>query len=213
VQGALAQLLAMAGSAERARETYARARDLLAELGQSVVSASSSIDSGPVEMLLEDLDTAEALLRRDYGDLETLGETYLRSTVGGLLSYVLALKGRLDESEAIAIAVRDMAGPDDFDAHILWRRALGRRRAAEGRFDEAVELASDAVALTGDAAPLMRAYALSDRAIVMGAAGRIAEAEADCAAALALHDAKGNRVAANAIRRLPLASETSWGAG
>lgn len=201
VQGALAQLQAMTGAAQPARAAAADAREKLMQLGMSVVAASTSIDSGPVEMLLDDVDAAEALLRRDYDDLEALGETYLRSTVGGLLSYVLVLMGRRDEAEEIAAAVREMAGPDDFDAHVLWRRALARSRAVDQRFDEAIELATEAVDLTSDAAPMMRAYALSDRAIVLEAAGRTDLAADDAAAALALHEAKGNRVAADTIRR------------
>ncbi len=152
-------------------------------------------------MVLDDPVAAEALLRRDYDDLEALGETYLRSTVGGLLAYVLVTLDQPAEAEEIAVAVRDMAGPDDFDAHVLWRRALARRRAEEGRFDEAIALATEAVALTSDAAPVMRAYALSDRAVVLSAAGQADAAAADASAAADLHEAKGNRVGLDAIRR------------
>ena len=206
LQGALAQLLAMQGSADRARAAYATAQTMLDELGESVVAASTSIDSGPVEMLLGDLGAAEAHLRRDFEELERLGESYLRSTVGGLLAYVLLLEGRLDEAEATASVVREMAGPDDFDAQVLWRRSLGRRLAEKGEFAEAIGLATEAVALTTDSAPVMRAYALADRGAVMAAAGRTDEASADLSTALSLHVAKGNRVAADVVRRL--AAET-----
>ena len=164
------------------------------------MSASTSLDSGPAEMILGDLAAAEAHLRRDYDELEGLGETYLRSTIGGLLSYVFVLEGRWDEAEVIAAAVREMAGPDDFDAQVLWRRSLARRRAEQRRFDEAVSLATEAVDLTSDSAPVMRAYALVDRALVLAAAGRDGAA-ADFAAAIDLHAAKGNRAARDAVTR------------
>ena len=201
VLGALAQLHAMEGAPEPARAAYTTARDQLVALGPSVVAASTSIDAGPVEIILDDLDAAEAHLRRDYDELQALGETYLRSTVGGLRAYALVLAGRFDEAEAITTAVREMAAPDDFDAHVLWRRSLARRRAEEGRFDEAIALATEAVDLTSDTAPVMRAYALSDRAVVLAAAGQADASAADSAAALALHEAKGNRVAIDALRR------------
>ena len=102
-----------------------------------------------------------------------------------------------------------MASPDDFDAHVLWRRSLARRLAEEGRFTEAIELATEAVDLTSDTAPVMRAYALSDRAVVLSAAGQPDAAAADTAAALAMHEAKGNRVAIDAVRRQASATEVA----
>ncbi len=206
VQGALAQLHAMNGTAAAARTAYTSARGKLVRLGKSVVSASTSLDSGPAEMILGDLVAAEANLRRDYDELEGLGETYLRSTIGGLLSYVCVLEGRWEEAEVIAAAVRQMAGPDDVDAQVLWRRSLARRRAAQRRFDEAASLATEAVELTSDSAPVMRAYALVDRALVLAADGRDGAA-ADFAAAIGLHVAKGNRAAADAVTRV--ASESA----
>ncbi len=211
LQGALAQMQAMQGAAGPARAAYAAAHEMLAELGQSVLAASTSIDSGPVELVLGDLDAAERLLRADDAALEALGETYLRSTVDGLLAYALLLKGAVDEAESIALRVREMAGPDDFDAQVLWRRVLGRRRAEQGRFDEAIELTTAAVSLTGPAAPVMRAFALTDRAVVLLAAGREAQARSDLDEALRLHEAKGNRVGIDQVARLSAASEVESG--
>ena len=198
-----AQLLAMDGQLDRARETYADAQRMLDELGRSVLSASTSTDSAPVELLAGDLVAAEALLRRDYADLEQLGEAYLRSTVAGMLAQVLVLRGEVEEAEIVAAEVDKLAGPDDIDAQVLWRSSLGRCRALQGRYDEAIALVSEAVALTdGVAAPLLRAQALTDCAVVLEAAGRHADAERDFATAIGLYESKGNRVAAEAVRHL-----------
>jgi ATP/maltotriose-dependent transcriptional regulator MalT len=203
VQLCLAQLLAMDGQVDRARTAYRSARAMLEELGRSVVSAATSTDSAPVEVLAGDLAEAETQLRRDDAELEHLGETYLRSTVDGLLAHVLVLKGETDEAERVALEARALAGPDDVDAQMLWRSSLARCRAVQGRHDEALVLANEAIDLTRDVtAPLLRSESLVDRAVVHAAAGRAEDAAADYAAALALDEAKGNRVGAEAVRAL-----------
>jgi ATP/maltotriose-dependent transcriptional regulator MalT len=199
----LCQLLALDGQIERARETYADANRMLEELGRSVLSASTSTDTAPVEMLAGDLATAEDQLRRDYAELEALGEAYLRSTVAGMLARVLVLRGAVDEADAIATEVSRIASPDDVDAQVRWRSALGRCRSLQERHDDALALLTDAVAMTdGVTAPLLRAQALTDRAVVLAAAGRTAEADANFMSAIGLYEAKGSRVAADAVRVL-----------
>ncbi|HEU4862467.1 MAG TPA: tetratricopeptide repeat protein, partial [Candidatus Limnocylindria bacterium] len=208
----LGQLLAMDGQIDRARAMYADARRMLEELGRSVLSASTSTDSAPVELLAGDLAAAEDQLRRDYAELEELGEAYLRSTVAGMLARVLVLRGAVDEAERIAVEVSRLASPDDVDAQVRWRSALGRCRSLQARHDDAIALLDDAVAMTdGVAAPLLRAQALTDRAVVLGAGGRTDEADGDFAAAIGLYEAKGNRVAAEAVRELAAGPVTSPG--
>jgi tetratricopeptide (TPR) repeat protein len=199
----IAQLAAMDGQIERARATYRQARDMLEELGRGVLAASTSTDAAPVEVLAGDLDAAERMLRTDDADLEALGENYLRSTVGGLLARVLVMKGEFAEAERVAERTRTLAAADDVDAQVLWRSSLGRSYAAQGRSDEAVALAKEAVALTDDvAAPLLRADALTDLAVVLTAADRVDEARARFAEALAMHEAKGNRLGADELRKV-----------
>ena len=50
----------MQGDFERARELYTRARALLEDLGVAVLGASTSLDSGDVELLAGDPRAAEA---------------------------------------------------------------------------------------------------------------------------------------------------------
>jgi Flp pilus assembly protein TadD len=157
-------------------------------------------------MLAGDLATAEDQLRRDYAELEALGEAYLRSTVAGMLARVLVLRGAVDEADAIATEVSRIASPDDVDAQVRWRSALGRCRSLQERHDDALALLTDALAMTdGVTAPLLRAQALTDRAVALAAAGMTAEADIDFASAVDLYEAKGSRVAADAVRRLAAA--------
>jgi ATP/maltotriose-dependent transcriptional regulator MalT len=203
IQLFLAQLAAMDGQVDRARASYREARAMLIELGQSVLAASTSTDAAPVEVLAGDLEAAESLLRRDQADLEALGETYLRSSVLGLLAQVLVRRGDLAGAEAIALQAKELASPDDADAQVLWRASLARCRAAQDRPDEAIAIATEAVHLTDDAeAPILRAQALTDLGLVLLAAEQPEEARDHLSAALALHERKGNRVAALELREI-----------
>jgi class 3 adenylate cyclase len=203
IQLCLAHLLAMDGQLERARLEYGSARAMLEELGHSVFSASTSTETARVELLAGDLDAAESLLRRDNEALQALGETFLRSTVAGLLARILALRGEGHDAEHLALEASHIAAPDDLEAQVLWRAALARRRAAQDKLDEALALVDEAVLMTeGTTAPMLQAQALTDRAAVMQAAARVSEAESDLAAALALYEAKGNRLGARAVRQL-----------
>lgn len=201
----LAQLLAMDGRIDAARALYRDAGAVFEELGQAVLAGSVSTDSAPIEILAGNPQLAAEQLRRDEATLERLGESYLRATVSGLLAGVLASLGQIDEAEAAAERTRELAGQDDVDAQVLWRSALARCASARGAHERATALADEAVALTEEPnAPMLRAQALADRAAIHAAAGHQAEADADFAAATALHEAKGNRLGAEAVARARL---------
>ena len=199
----LSQLLAMDSRIDEAREEYRRAKVLFDELGDSVLAASTSTDAALVEVMAGDLDEAEALLRRDDADLQALGESSLRSSVLGLLAHVLVRKDEIEDAERAAREAASLASPDDLDAQVDWRSTLARCLAARGDFDGAIPFSGEAVALTdGTTAPIRRAGALTDSAIVLAAAGRAAEAADAATAALEIQDAKGNLVGADEVRRL-----------
>ena len=65
---ALAQLEAMRGDFDLARKRVGRARDMLTELGGSVLAASTSIDAAEVELLAGDPVAAEAAAARRPAD-------------------------------------------------------------------------------------------------------------------------------------------------
>ncbi len=200
----LAQLRAMRGEFTEARDLCEEARLMLDELGWKVLAASTSTDAAPVEILAGDLDRAEAALRADDAALEVLGETYLRSTVGGLLAHVLVERGQLDEAERVVGRVRALAGTDDVDAQVLWRASLGRCLAGRGRGAEGLALLDEALALLeGTAAPMMRAQTLAARSLVATSCGRHDQADADRREAIGLYEAKGNIVGAERLSLLP----------
>ena len=70
-----------------------------ADLGRSLLSASTSIEASRIRTLAGDIQSAETLLRADDAALADLGEHYLRSTVAGLLANCLEILGRTDEAE------------------------------------------------------------------------------------------------------------------
>jgi tetratricopeptide (TPR) repeat protein len=128
------------------------------------------------------------------------------------LAQVLVATGALEEAEQAAGRADELAGPDDVDAQVLWRASVGRCRAAQGRMEEAITLADEAVRLTDDvAAPMLRAQALADRAVVRAVAGRTAESGADFEEAIALHEAKGDRLGAEAVRKLAALGSAATG--
>src|SRR5438067_9182976 len=137
----------MQGEVDRAREMFTGARALLQELGGSVLSASTSLDSAQVEILAGDYLAAERELRRDYEALSAMGEKYLRSTIGGRLARALVFQGRHDEAEQLSREVEAIASEDDTDAQAVWRGARARALASRAELTAALRLAEEAVAL------------------------------------------------------------------
>ncbi|MDP9270601.1 MAG: AAA family ATPase [Chloroflexota bacterium] len=201
IQASLAQLYAMRGEFERARAMYAQARTLLQELGAGMLGASTSLDSAQVEMLAGDYSAAEAELRRDYDALGAMGEKFLRSTVGGLLARAIVLQGRDAEAEQLTREVEEMTSEDDTDAQAVWRGARARALAHRDDLDEALRLATEAVALRQRTdSPVLQAEALADLAEVHHVANRMADAQAVLEQALSLIEAKGDTVTATRLQ-------------
>jgi tetratricopeptide (TPR) repeat protein len=201
VLGALAQLRAMTGDFESARELYRREQEYLGTLGPSRELASTSLDSGRVEILAGDLDLAEHELRRDDQDLEGLHETYFRSTVSALLARVLLLAGNGNEADRYATIAQAMTDETDVDGAVLWR--LTRSRLLVGLDpDAAMLMADEAVALAARTEGLiLQADALRSRADLLDDLGRNDEAAASRAEAIVKYELKGDRVSAGAARR------------
>jgi tetratricopeptide (TPR) repeat protein len=195
VQASLAQLYAMRGDFDRARSTYRGARALLQELGSGVLSASTSLDSGRVEMLAGDYAAAERELRRDYDSLGQMGEKFLRSTVGGLLARAVEMQGDHDEAIDLSKQVEEMASEDDSDAQAAWRGVRARALAHAGDWKQAIALAEEAVALRRRSdSPVEQAEALGDLAEVLQMAGRQDAARESLSEALRLVEAKEDAV-------------------
>jgi tetratricopeptide (TPR) repeat protein len=197
---ALAQLRAMLGDFEVARNLYRQAHAMLADIGPGVLTSSTSVDAAPVEMLAGDPVEAERLLRADAAALEGMGEQYVRSTVLGLLARALYEQGRTDEALQVAEQVRDLAADDDVDVQVAWRLVRARCIAAAAP-DEALDAVEQAVALSQEADnPRLRGSAQSGLGDVLEAVGRREEAVTAWTRAAELFEGKGDLVSAQRLR-------------
>jgi class 3 adenylate cyclase/tetratricopeptide (TPR) repeat protein len=198
-----AVLQAMRGSFDEARAYLAAADSAAEELGQALMTAAGGIAEWEVEMLAGNAAAAEAAARRSCEQLERLGDVGTRSSAAGQLAASLYELGRLDEARLWAETAEQLAGDDDVVSQMLWRQALAKILAREGRHGEAERNARAAVALAEDTDMLdWQAGALADLAEVLSASGQADDAGVQLERAIALYDRKGNiTAAANARRR------------
>ena len=201
VQSTLAALLAMRGNFDRARVLSQQAQGLLADLGATVVGATTSLETVWIERLAGDLAAAERELRRDYQTLTDLGERYFLSTVAGELARVLYAQGRLDEAEQMSRHTQQLADSDDIASQTLWRTVQAKLLARRGNSDGALILVGEAIEmLERTDATLAQAETLVDLAEVLRQSGRQDDADGVLEDAIALFEVKGNLVAAEALR-------------
>jgi class 3 adenylate cyclase/tetratricopeptide (TPR) repeat protein len=211
----MAQLEAMRGDFELARDLYRHSRASLDELGWHFHAALTSLSSGLIEMLAGDPVKAEAELRRDYTALDGMGEKYYLSTTAGYLAAALMQLGRDDEAEGFTSISENLAAEDDISSQFLWRTVRGRILARRGLFDDAERLVREALELIGRAEePDSQAAVLADLGEVLAAAGRRDEARLAFENAASIFEAKGNVVStAHARERLDRLSEEELPAG
>ncbi len=197
----LAPLHAMQGEFETARSLYTRGRALLEDIGGKLIAASTTFNWSTVELLAGDPNAAERELRREYDRLEQMGETYTRSTIAGYLAVAICSQGRYEEAGKFAAIAEEISTEDDVISQALWRSVRARVIARDDRFDEAVELANEAVELLGTTDGIVeRGDALLALADVLELAGRTQDAEDAIAEALALYERKGNEISARTAR-------------
>jgi class 3 adenylate cyclase/tetratricopeptide (TPR) repeat protein len=201
VRCVLGHLFALQGSFADARDQYERARAMLEDLGVKVLAASTSIDSGPIEMLAGEPDAAERELRRDMERLDAMGEKFLLSTVYAYLGQAVLAQGRLDEAEELSRTCEQVALVDDAEAQSIWRRVRAQAIASRGEETKAVPLAEDAVVIIRKTdSPLLKGDALMDLAEVFRLSGRPDDGVGPLREALDLYQAKGNTVGAERAR-------------
>ncbi len=199
----LAQLEAMRWNFDAARELYRKSRSSLEELGWRFHASLTSIHSGPVELLAGDPIGAESELRRDFNALEAMRERNYISTTAGFLGETLYQQDRLVEAESFVQISREIAARDDLSSQLLWRGVLGKVLARAGVFQEAEELAREAVKLVqASEEPVMRGFAVMGLAEVLRLAGKEEEAAVPIKEAIQLFEEKGNLVAAQRARDL-----------
>jgi len=193
----LAQLWAMGDHIEKARSYYKQGREILRDLGQGVLAASTGHDVARVELLGGDLSIAEREVRADYTFLEQVGERYFLSSMAALLARIVRDQGRYDEALALSQTAETMTTPDDTESQALWRSTRAPILARAGELKRAEELAREAVQLVDNGEALnTKADALVELAGVLRLAGKRSEAGAVIAEAIALYKEKGNIFAA-----------------
>ncbi|HEY8178716.1 MAG TPA: adenylate/guanylate cyclase domain-containing protein, partial [Candidatus Limnocylindria bacterium] len=195
VQNSLSQLYSMQGKFDLARSTWATADASLKDLGMGLFSAALSITRGQIELLADDLGTAEAVLERGYAALESMGGAFLLTGVAGVLGRVSYAQQRLDKVDRLSTTIEGMADADDLDAQTDWRLLRALARANDGHTHEALQLAKEAVEMASASdAPLLQGWALTTLADVQGAAGFPTERDATLRDAMELYRTKGDIV-------------------
>ncbi len=199
----MAGLYAMQGAFDHARELVGRGRALLSELGLDLDVARADMEAWRVEMLAGEVGAAEEALRRSYDALVARGETYLRSTVAGLLAQTLFERGApLDEVEELGAQSQELADEDDVDSQAVWRRVRGRVLEQRGEHGAAEEIIRAALALLESTdATLFQLQAQLDLGDVLAGAGRNDDARVAYEAARELAERKGGVVLLGAVLR------------
>jgi tetratricopeptide (TPR) repeat protein len=201
---------ALEGRFDDARARAAAVGPVLDELGRRGLMAAQRTYASRIELLAGDPVAAERFAREGDEIFQSLGDRGNRPGVIVYLAAALAAQGREEEAEAILAEAEQLASPDDAEAQIRLRTVRARIRAAAGALEEAEELAREALARADrtDAFNL-RGESLLTLAEILERAGDREEAHALAADALALYEAKGDVVGAQAARSLLGAEQLS----
>ena len=143
--GVRARLELLSDRPAEAATTYAAARDLYAELGNTRNEAVMTMMMGCSAYALGELERAEKHLRDAVRTLKGLGDRGSLVEAQRALSMVLVERGKLDEAERFALEARETVGPEDRVSLSTTKLALGLVRAAQRRDDEAEKLMIEAV--------------------------------------------------------------------
>jgi tetratricopeptide (TPR) repeat protein len=193
----------MRGRFDEARSLYRRSRETLEQLGWRFDAAlTSSIASGPVELIAGDPVAAEAELRRDHVALAAMGERNFISTNAAFLAEALYRQGKDGEAFAMTEESETIADAEDVATQYLWRSVRAKLLARQGRFEEAERLARAAIDIIESAQdPDSQGYAWLDLAEVLLMDARPAEAIEAAESAIRRFDTKANAASAARARR------------
>jgi class 3 adenylate cyclase/tetratricopeptide (TPR) repeat protein len=197
----LGHLEAMQGNFDRSRQLYRQSRALLEEFGWRLCAALTSLDSADIEVLIGDLEAAEAELRMDFTSLKEMGEGCFIATTAALLADVLYRRGDYDGAERFTEFSRDVASPDDVGAQFGWRCVQAKLLARKGVEEEALREINDAVAIIEASDQLdLQGKGLLDLAEVQGLLGDALGASRSLEEAQGRFELKGNLVLAERTR-------------
>jgi tetratricopeptide (TPR) repeat protein len=195
-------LEAMRGNFEESRLRIAQARSALEDVALNVWIAGPLTEmSALAELWAGDAASAERELRWGVETLQRMGELAWLPTIAGILAESVYVQGRLSEAEAFIQLGEETAGSDDAYSQGLLRSVRAKILAREGRAEEAVGLAREAVEIARPTDFLFLQSFVSDGlGEVLEAAGLTEEADAALAEAIRLSEQKGFLVGAQASR-------------
>jgi ATP/maltotriose-dependent transcriptional regulator MalT len=192
----------MRGDFPLARELVADGRQTIADLGFSLIAATSAQEAFYVEMLAGDTAEAMRIMRESYAELEPMGERSYLSSAAALLAHAHCARGELVEAERFSRTSEDAAARDDAFSQVLWRSARAKIRAHSGDLAEAEALGRRAVARAEETDLLnTRGDTLVDYAEVLSLAGRPFDATAALERAAEHFERKGNTTSLERVRR------------
>jgi tetratricopeptide (TPR) repeat protein len=188
---------AMRGHIDDARDLVNASLALATELGLEVGITGVLFEAGEIELLADDPQAAEQFLRPAVDQLLSIGDQGHFVTIAPVLAESLLAQGKDAEAEALIELVEQWAIEDDLDPQISMRRVRSLILARRNEFDEAERVARRAVELADGTDFLdIRARTVENLGYVLRLAGRADEAVAELRRAIALHEQKGNIVAA-----------------
>ena len=193
---ALAVLHAMQGDFDEARALAALDRDILTELGMRYQAAAAVEAYGLVELLADEPERAEHIVRGGYEQLERIGDTNALPTIAALLGETLVALERYEEAVAVTDHARKHADPGDLGAQVQWRCAHAKALVRRGRDKRALRLSDEAVQLAQRTDfTNLQADALTTLAEVHRLQRRTADTTRALIQAAELYKSKGNLVA------------------
>lgn len=203
VLGEVAQMKALCGRFEEARQLCLQVGGTYHELGMQMAEAQNRADAARIEMLSGDISAAERQLRASLGGLTALGEKTHLSTRAAELAEVLYLQGRYGEAEDFTRISEEMGAGDDVETQAKWRAVRALVFARKGKVAEARELGQEAAARAETTDFL---YLLGDVYFYVGEAALLSNAVSTAVIAykksLSFHEQKGNVPSANKVRSL-----------
>jgi class 3 adenylate cyclase/tetratricopeptide (TPR) repeat protein len=196
-------LLAQQGDLVQARGSLSATRAFFVDVGQHTSVADCDSMRGDIELLADDAEAAEAVLRAVCDDLERLGGSNRLATKASELAEALWRQGKIAEAEEWTKRSELIAAADDIGAQTLWRSVRAKILAKHDDFESAVLLATEATKL-GDTTDNLNRRAATFRNLgeVLRLAERTDEATTALDRAAALFEEKGNLVGAESVNGL-----------
>lgn len=145
----LAVLELLRGRPDKARSMLADARQVVADLGLRHGLMETELFAGIIESMVGDPVAAEPHFRTALEGLDALGVGADAGQAAALLARSVLAQGRVDEADRYASQSQQLAG-HNLKTAIAWRAVRAEILAAQGRYEDGVAMAREAVAVAAD---------------------------------------------------------------